>query len=210
MSFRSYIGVDDTDVKGGPFGTGHLAKLMANQLPLGYARWAVIRHQLPQLKGISFTSHNSPACLIVDSDERPDLDLLAKIASDHVLSLACEGSDPGICVACDGPELSPLAAFGLEASRKVVSQSDAQAAASESVAKLLGLGGTSDGIIGAAAAVGLSVKGWFGRLLDYLVPLKTLPNPIQVGTLRGYGILVVSLDRQAFIPMDEDLVETFG
>ena len=210
MTVRVYIALDDTDVKGGPFGTGKVAKQLAQKLPDGYKLWAAIRHQLPQLPGIPFTSHNSPACLMVDSEGEPDLNLLARIAAEHILGMASPGSDPGVCVAVEGPALDVLTSFGREASCRVVSQDEAKAAATEAGALLKGLGGTYDGIIGSAAAVGLSHHGWYGRLLAYKIPLGELPNPIQVGTLRSHGIMVLSIDRQAFIPMDDDWVETYG
>ena len=62
---------------------------------------------------------------MLDGEEPPDLDLLAKTAADHVLALACRGSDPGIGVACGAHDLPPLESFGLEASRRVVTQADA-------------------------------------------------------------------------------------
>lgn len=210
MTIRVYIGLDDTDIKGGPFGTGKVAKQLVPKLPEGYQLWAVIRHQLPQLPGIPFTSHNSPACLMIDSEGEPDLKLLARVAADHITGMASPGSDPGICVATEGPALDVLTNFGLEASRRVVSQDEAKAAAAEAGVILDGLGGTHDGIIGSAAGVGLSHHGWYGRLLTYKIPLGELPNPIQVGALRSYGITVLSIDRQAFIPMDDDWVETYG
>ncbi len=210
MTCRIYIGLDDTDVKGGPFGTGKVAKELAAKLPEGYALWAVVRHQLPQLPGIPFTSHNSPACLMIDGEGEPDLDLLAGVAAAHIRGMASPGSDPGLCLAVEGPGLDRLTDFGRETSRRVVTQDEARMAVAEVGARLEGLGGTNDGIIGAAAAVGLSHHGWYGRLLTYKVPFAELPNPIQVGTLRSLGILVQSIDRQAFIPMDQDWVETYG
>ncbi|MDR0881630.1 MAG: hypothetical protein LBP55_03695 [Candidatus Adiutrix sp.] len=210
MSARIFLALDDTDVKYGDFGTGKVARLLAEKLPEPYHCWGVLRHQLPRLKEIPFTSHNSPSCLTIDCDGSPDLALLTRLAREHVSGMASPGSDPGICLALDGPHLDGLTAFGREASHRLVTQAEARAAATAAGAVLEGLGGTNDGIIGAAAAVGLSHHGWYGRLSEYHVPLKELPNPVRAGYLREIGIKVISLDRQAFIPMDDDLVETYN
>ncbi len=74
---------------------------------------------------------------------------------------------------------------------------------------LSGLGGTNDGIIGAAAAVGLTAHGWSGRFIE-LGGLRKLPVSVSVESLSRAGIRVVSIDRDAHVLAPEDIVETGG
>jgi hypothetical protein len=89
----------------------------------------------------------------------------------------------------------------------VVTQKEALEAASKS--HLSGHGGTNDGIIGAAAAVGLTASGWSGRFIEY-GKLRKFPDPIRVLELERSNILVVSNDRDARVPAREDIVHTKG
>ena len=110
-----------------------------------------------------------------------------------------DGSDPGLCIAWDGCRAMPaLVAFGKRAAVEVVTQADARAAAAG--ARLSGHGGTEDGIIGAAAGVGLTADGWNGRLIEYrsvFGHLRDVPEPVSVADLGAAGITVVSIDRDA-------------
>jgi hypothetical protein len=92
---------------------------------------------------------------------------------------------------------------------KVVTQTDARAAAEG--AHLSGHGGTEDGIIGAAAGVGLTAEGWNGRLIEYRSRhghLRDIPDPVSVGDLEAAGITVVSIDRDAPVPLPGALVRS--
>jgi hypothetical protein len=97
---------------------------------------------------------------------------------------------------------------GRRAAVAVVTQADACAAAAG--AHLSGHGGTNDGIIGAAAGVGLTVAGWSGRLIDYVRPLRDFPDPVAVADIEEAGILVVSTDRDAPVPQPNELIATHG
>ena len=119
-----------------------------------------------------------------------------------------EGSDPGLCVACEGNgSLARLIAFGRACTARIVTQKEALDASSNS--HLSGHGGTNDGIIGAAAAVGLTASGWSGRFIEY-GKLRKFPDPIRVLELERSNIVVVSGDRDARVPAPEDLVYTKG
>jgi hypothetical protein len=72
---------------------------------------------------------------------------------------------------------------------------------------LSGHGGTNDGIIGAAAAVGLTATGWCGRFIE-LGRLRKIPDIISVKDLDTLGVKVVSLDRDASVPKPEEMVIT--
>jgi hypothetical protein len=74
---------------------------------------------------------------------------------------------------------------------------------------LSGHGGTNDGIIGAAAAVGLTASGWCGRFIEY-GRLRDFPDTLRISDLERANIRVVSVDRDAKVPSKGDLVETKG
>jgi hypothetical protein len=89
----------------------------------------------------------------------------------------------------------------------VVTQKEAVQAAAG--AHLSGHGGTQDGIIGAAAAVGLTGHGWGGRFIE-LGRLRDFPEKVSVSDLEQLKIAVVSIDRDAEVPALEDVIVTKG
>jgi len=205
---RAYIGFDDTDVIDADRGTGKLARWFERELPEGCRLWGVVRQQLLLQEGIPYTSHNSSACVVIDMDDPAVLDEVTNKAIEHVKRYAFDGSDPGVCVAREGDAtLSNLTDFGRECTRRVTTQKAAMKAASG--VHLSGHGGTNDGIIGAAAAVGLTASGWSGRLIEFN-RLRDFPDIVPVADLERSDILVVSLDRNAQVPAPEDLVHTKG
>lgn len=205
---RAYIGFDDTDRVDADRGTGKLARWFQSELPEGCSLWGVVRQQLLVHDDIPYTSHNSSACVVV---EIPGLELLDEIISRAALHLerhALEGSDPGLCVTHEGdPALPRLIAFGQKCTSQVVSQREALE--STRGMHLSGHGGTNDGIIGAAAAVGLTAHGWSGRFIE-LGRLRELPESVPVCELERLNILAVSLDRDGQFPAPGDLVHTKG
>ncbi len=74
---------------------------------------------------------------------------------------------------------------------------------------LSGHGGSEDGIIGAAAAVGLTAHGWGGRFIEF-GRLRDFPERVRVSDLERSGIAVVSIDRDARFPAFEDVIDTKG
>jgi hypothetical protein len=128
----------------------------------------------------------------------------------HLQAHYLEGSDPGICMACEeDPGLAELMNFGISCTRRVVSQQDAMKAASGGHIHLSGHGGTNDGIIGAAAAVGLTASGWAGRFIEF-GRLREFPDPVTVSELEQKQIRVMSLEKNANQPSPEDRVTTHG
>lgn len=205
---RVYIGFDDTDVKDADRGTGKLARWFEKELPEGCRLWGVVRQQLLVHDAIPYTSHNSSACVVVDMADLSLLDQLTTKAIEHVERHSFDGSDPGVCVACEGHSSMPeLTDFGRSCTRRVVTQREALQAASG--VHLSGHGGTDDGIIGATAAVGLTASGWSGRLIEFN-GLRNFPDVVPVADLERSNMLVVSLDRNALVPSPEDLVHTKG
>lgn len=201
---RVYIGFDDTDHIDADRGTGKLARWFNGELPGGCRMWGVVRQQLLVHEEIPYTSHNSSACAVVDVKDESVLDELISKAVAHIERFSLEGSDPGLCIAVEGDQaISGLVAFGRKCTSQVVSQRDALEAAVG--VHLSGHGGTNQGIIGAAAAVGLTVDGWYGRFIDY-GELRGLPEQLRVTELESMGILVVSLDRDSRVPAPDEVV----
>ena len=205
---RVYIGFDDTDTVGADRGTGKVARWFEDRLPEGCRLWGVVRQQLLRHESIPYTSHNSAACIVVDMADPCLLDMVIPRAAEHLESNSLQGSDPGLCVAgdCDG-KLAELTVFGRMCTRRVVTQREALEATAK--VHLTGHGGTNDGIIGAAAAVGLTASGWCGRLIEF-GRLRDFPDIVQVSDLESSDISVVSLDRDARVPAPEDFVLTKG
>lgn len=205
---RVYIGFDDTDIRDADRGTGKLARWFEQELPEECSVWGVVRQQLLVNELIPYTSHNSSACVVVECPETVSLEELTERAISHIKCYFIDGSDPGLCVYPEGhPAISNLVAFGRACAERVVSQKEALIASTG--VHLSGHGGTNGGIIGAAAAVGLTYKGWSGRFIE-LGRLRDIPASVEVGTLEQMGIRVISLDRDAQVPGPADIVENNG
>jgi tRNA(Ile2) C34 agmatinyltransferase TiaS len=203
-----YIGLDDTDTLESPIGTGKLARWMIPELPDGCRCNGVVRQQLLVCPDIPYTSHNSAACLLMEISGPEVVPLVIDRATRHIVKHAAPGSDPGLCVVCESdPDLSALMAFGKACTHQVCSRDQALQAAG--AAHLSGHGGTNDGIIGAAAAVGLTAAGWLGRYIE-MDGLRDYPQQMSVAELNARGIVVVSVDRDAPAPAPGDMVETNG
>lgn len=205
---KIYVAFDDTDTLDSDFGTGKLTRWFEDELPETCQLWGVVRQQLPVLAEIPYTSHNSSACAIIEAPDHAVLsDLIARAVS-HVERHAAQGSDPGVCVACeDDPALEVLMGFGIRCAREVVTQKEALHACAG--IHLSGHGGTNDGIIGAAAGVGLCAYGKSGRFIEY-GRLRDVPSQATVAQLGRYGIDVFSVDRDAISPAPEDIIDTRG
>ena len=204
----TYIGFDDTDTLDADYGTGKLARWFEKELSNGYLFRGVVRQQLLVHEKIPYTSHNSAACVVLDIPDLSGKEDIVEKATAHIERFSLEGSDPGLCVVCENdPSIGRLIDFGLTCTREVVTQRDAMEAASH--VHLSSHGGTSDGIIGAAAAVGLTAYGWSGRFIEF-GRLRHFPEIVRVSELERANITVVSLDRDSKIPAPEDIVYTNG
>ena len=205
---RVYIGFDDTDVLDSEFGTGKVARRYERLLPAGCRVWGVVRQQLLVDPRIPYTSHNSSACIVVEVADPSLVTCLLPLAIEHMERSSALGSDPGLCFVCEGDQSLPaLATFGRLCTERIMTQADARQATGGS--HLSGHGGTNDGIIGAAAAVGLTASGWSGRFIEF-AKLRDFPDPVSVGELAGKGIRAVSLERDTICPAPGDLVRTKG
>jgi len=205
---RIYIGFDDTDNLDSDYGTGKVARRFEKLIPEGCRLWGVLRQQLLVDEKIPYTSHNSSACLVIDTEDLFLRDGLLDAAVRHLEDQASSGSDPGLCIACEGAvSFTSLMEFGKRCTSQIVTQSEALKAASGF--HLSGHGGTNDGIIGAAAAVGLTASGWNGRFIEF-GGLRDFPHEVSVSNLEQAGISVISLDRDAIVPDMTDIVVTNG
>ena len=205
---RVYVGFDDTDNHQSDFGTGKLTRHFENLLPEGCSLWGVVRQQLLVDDRIPYTSHNSSACAVVEIDDPSLMEHIIHQAVDHLEKHSAEGSDPGLCVVREGdPVLKHLISFGRSCTAQVMTQQDVLKIANGT--HLSGHGGTNDGIIGAAAAVGLTVSGWSGRFIEF-GDLRNFPERTTVKEMEDFGIRVVSLDRNAMVPDGDDTINTRG
>jgi len=210
---RVYVAFDDTDTLDADRGTGKVGRWFADELPPVWTMWGVVRQQLLVHPDVPYTSHNSAAVCVLERASgtggarasAAELDDIVARAAAHLRRHWMEGSDPGLCVAAaESAAVPALIAFGRRAAIEVVTQAEARLAATG--AHLSGHGGTEDGIIGAAAGVGLTAHGWSGRLIDYHTPLRDLPDPIAVRALEALEIAVLAVDRDGPIPGPGDLV----
>ncbi|WP_320172492.1 hypothetical protein [Maridesulfovibrio sp.] len=204
---RVFLGFDDTDDKDAPMGTGRLVREFVYGLDTDCAVIGVIRHQLPRMESIPFTSNNSSACAVIDLPDGYDTSFLRDQAAEHLGKNCAPGSDPGLCVAREDAVNSTLVQFSQSVTGMQVTQQQAMEAARGY--DLLGLGGTNDGIIGAAAAVGLTKFGWCGRFIEY-GRLRDLAAELHVQDLNEAGIRVVSVDRDPLVPLPGDEVRNAG
>ncbi len=203
---KIYLGFDDTDTHESPYGTGKLVRWFQNVMPEGMSCIGVVRQQLLVCDDIPYTSHNSAACMIADLVDLDLLDKIIDIAANHIDRHALTGSDPGLCVAAGSdPSIEKLISFGHRCTREISTQREALQAA-EGV-HLSGHGGTNDGIIGAAAAVGLTLSGWSGRFIEW-GNLRKLPDQMSISALNTVGIHVISMERDAEMPAPKDQVMT--
>lgn len=167
-----YIGLDDTDNLESR-GTGHLARMLAEDLGRDYPVFGVTRHQLLFDSRIPCTKKNSCAAIAVGGSPSAE-ELMARVR-DCMLADFQTGSDPGLCVSAGVP--AAITDFGRRAQREILIQEEARRLAAEYGLLLEGLGGTEDGVIGALAAVGLAACGEDGRY-------------VQVGSIRELQGLV--------------------
>jgi tRNA(Ile2) C34 agmatinyltransferase TiaS len=203
---RIFVGFDDTDVAGADRGTGKLARWFERKLPQGVTMWGAVRQQLPVLEGIPYTSKNSSACVILDLPDADGMEKIIHLAAEHIRENFIEGSDPGLCVVPENsPSIGALMEFGRVASNRIVRQKEAMAVVNGD--HLSGHGGTNDGIIGAAAGVGLTLSGWSGRFIEFN-DLRQFHTVTTVKQLEDNGIQVLSVDRNAMVPGRDDRVDT--
>lgn len=198
------IGIDDTDNDTSP-GTGHLARqVLGRCVELGMRSRGITRHQFLLDAAIPYTSHNSGACVAVECDSG-----VAEVGFvfHFVARAAAEGSDPGVCVACQQEVGDDVVAFAHRVTAEVVAIREAFAAAREAGLKLYGLGGDCQGVIGALASVGLRAEGDDGRFID-LPGLREFKGCVGIEAYDRLGIAVEHKNGPE--PGRDDVYDTLG
>jgi hypothetical protein len=203
------LGVDDTDVIGQKPGTGRLARDLGAYLQQqGLAQLiGVVRHQLLVDPRIPYTSHNSPACLMVTAAHRATQEIF-DLAAGYIVTRCAPGSDPGLCLAEQEKVEAEVFRFGQRASSEVVTKIEATTLASTQRLILQELGGTGDGIIGALAAVGLTAAGNAGRFLEWRGGLRDLGERVAAGELRRRGIEILCIARDGEVVPSNAMIAT--
>lgn len=203
---RYLMGIDDTDNLESR-GTGHRVRMLAdwlseNKLVLPQS---ITRHQLLVDPRIPYTSHNSSACLVLDT-ETPDETWEA--ARGFLLRECAPGSDAGLTLAGWDTVNAGVLEFARQAKINVLTMSQAEEAAQHSDMRCEGLTGTHGGIIGAVAAIGLHRAGHDGRFL-WLPGLRELQGKLQVREIcaRGHIDRVCTLKHEE---LDPDMLVDLG
>ncbi len=178
------IGIDDTDNLESR-GTGHRVRQLADWLaenklaaPLG-----ITRHQLLVDPQIPYTSHNSSACLSLETDNPAEV---WEAAREFLLREAASGSDVGLGLVAWDRVNNPVISFAHRAKIEVLMMLEAEQTALDNGIQLIGLTGTGGGIIGALSAIGLHREGNDGRFL-WLPGLRDLKGKYQVDEICAQG-----------------------
>ncbi len=203
---RWLLAIDDTDALGRKPGTGRLARMLADEIAreCGLERLGVVRQQLLVDPAVPYTSHNSPACIVLSGRLGGDaVDALFARGCAWLTERHAPGSDPGLCLIREEDVPDDVVAFGHRAATVVLKKSDALDLARAQGIRLAELGGTGDGVIGALAAVGLTAEGTAGRFIELGDGLRELPDPVVASELRARGIVVVCAARDAELVPDD-------
>ncbi|MHB8877364.1 MAG: hypothetical protein ACYC8T_27035, partial [Myxococcaceae bacterium] len=162
---RFLIGIDDTDANDS-IGTGALARELSARLErdLGVLAQGITRHQLLVHPDIPYTSHNSSACIAVDSEQGREV--LAAACREFIVAMFHPGADPGLCIGpVESLACTELADFGRSAQREVLKRERAEALGRGHGLLLEPLGGTGLGIVGALAGCALRATQDDGRFI---------------------------------------------
>jgi hypothetical protein len=156
-----FVGLDDTDNKDSR-GTGYksrqLGKLITEK---GFGEvQSISRHQLFVNDKIAYTSQNSSACLIVDSEKGDELKDLCEA---YLIDVAEIGSDAGLCFARIDQINDEILSWGKRAKKEVLLKEEAHKIAERAGIFLKGYTGEKIGVIGSLAGVGLRKGGNDGR-----------------------------------------------
>jgi hypothetical protein len=198
------IGIDDTDNLESR-GTGYCARQLAKWLAENnlVTPGGITRHQLLVDSSIPYTSHNSSACLSVETRY---ISNVWDACCEYLQRAAAPGSDVGLCMAQPEQISEPVLDFGRRAKLEVLMLEKAEQVASQSQIRLAGLTGTGGGMIGALAGVGLRQAGEDGRFL-WLPGLRELRGifPVAQICMEGHIDRVCTLDGMDLTP--ETLVD---
>jgi hypothetical protein len=190
---RYLLGIDDTDNLESR-GTGHRVRQLAEWLKENNLAepQAITRHQLLVDPRIPYTSHNSSACLVVETENANEV---WESAREFLLLESAIGSDVGLCMAEWNSVNNEVLEFGNRAKLEVLTMSETQQTASRSNIRCEGLTGTGGGIIGALSAIGLHRAGNDGRFL-WLPGLRELEGKYSVQEIfmKGHVEKICTID----------------
>jgi len=156
-----FVGLDDTDNKDSR-GTGYKSRQLGKLITekgLGEVQ-SISRHQLFVHDKIAYTSQNSSACLIVESEKGVELKDLCEA---YLIDVAEIGSDAGLCFAKEDQINDKILSWGRRAKKEVLFKEDAHKIAEGAGIFLKGYTGEKIGVIGSLAGVGLRKGGEDGR-----------------------------------------------
>lgn len=201
-----YIAIDDTDNLESR-GTGFRARQLALGLrEAGLATpLAVVRHQLLVHPDIPYTSHNSSASILVETEK--DKKKIIAYGEEFLLRESADGADAGLCVA-DENQISPsIILWGELAKRMVLTEEEAYSLSSNCGIYLKGLTGRKTGVIGSLAAVGLAVVGNDGRVL-WLKNLRETSGILSISELKSRVGIDEIISVSGLIVNENDLINT--
>lgn len=198
---KFFIGVDDTDnyeSRGTGFRAREIGRLLQEN---GIAELTgVTRHQLLFDRRIPYTSHNSAACIEVESsNEQGIIDL----AASYLQRESADGSDAGLCVAAEKNISKEIVEWGIRAKREIVTQEEARSIALAASVFLEGYTGTKGGIIGSLAGVGLRKTGNDGRFL-HIKGMRELNGIIRISELKRISGIQEVRSKEGVIPADTE------
>lgn len=182
------VGIDDTDVIDSP-GTNQLARAILKKIVSAARDAIIIRHQLFFDSRIPYTSKNGSASIQLPHADAAQVAALGKMIREVMADWFIEGSDPGLCMATEVPEV--MKQYGLRCKDRVITQEEARDVAAQSGCYLEGLGGTNQGIVGALAGVGLVATGDDGRvvhLVSWPYPDDGFTGPRSIEEITARGV----------------------
>lgn len=198
------IGLDDTDAPGARASTARLARMLGEVFAPRLAFVGSIGHRL--CAEVAATTNNKASCVILRA-ETADPGAILEQAKAFLAREATPSAPFGVAVAAQHEIGDALKNFGRRASAEPVSRDDARA-----VLQNFAHFGAGDGrgLIGAAAALGLTAAGWSGRWLEREGGLRAVERALTVAELTAAGIVTLSLETDAEVPKPEDYVDTHG
>ena len=164
---------------------------------------SITRHQLLVHPQIPYTSHNSSACLSVETKNADDV---WDASREFLLREAATGSDAGLCLAEWEVIFAEVQSFGRRAKTEVLTMFKAHRTASISGIRCEGLTGTGGGVIGALAGMGLHRAVNDGRFL-WLPGLREMMGkyPVEEVIAKGHIERVCTLDHDELSP--EEIID---
>ena len=206
MSELWYVAIDDTDNEES-IGTGHLARMLAEELERGglLAGTSITRHQLLIHPQIPYTSHNSSACIEGAGAEHLG-EKLVDAARGFLLEHFHAGANPGLCVCRADSVPTELALLGRRAQREVLDLAAFDAALPRGIGLWSG-GDTGQGRIGAVSGVGLRATGEDGRFIA-LPGIRELRGALRVAEILARSGVAAVLAEDGVRVAPDAVVET--